>query len=232
MQKQCCFDSQQTINSDEDEKVIDVLAFPTNFFQFSEASTQSLSSVESANQPISSPKYKFMGGHYSAESQEQNNVFRTFQDQKLLQTDGNLPHQIQKYSFLERQNNKITNMNQQPPNNKLNNPDRCTQRRIYEKQGIKCQAQQKLSLTPRQKKQNEKKFMPSKLNGIIKGSCLKSRPNETSQIRPIFDLFTGRPSNKNVSFLFTMEQIKTMRINNKSNIFNMPMEKNTKLFLV
>ncbi|CAK84575.1 unnamed protein product (macronuclear) [Paramecium tetraurelia] len=232
MQKQCCFDSQQTINSDEDDKIIDVLAFPTNFFQFSEASTQSLSSVESANQPISSPNYKFMGGHYSAESQEQNNVFRTFKDQKPVQTDGNLHLQIQKYPFLERQNKKLTHRNQQLPIDKLNNRDRCTQRSIYEKQGDKYQAQQKMSLTPRQKKQNEKQFMPSKLNGILKVSCLKTRPNETSKIRPIFDLLIGRPSNKNVSFVFTMEQIKTMRINNKSNIFNMPMEKNTKLFLV
>lgn len=70
MANECCFDSQQTINSDEDDKFIDVLTFPTNFFLFSKTSTQSLSNSESANYPITSPGYKFMGGYYSAESQE------------------------------------------------------------------------------------------------------------------------------------------------------------------
>lgn len=47
--------------------------------------------------------------------------------------------------------------------------------------------------------------MPNKLYGILKVSCSKTSPNGNSKIQPNFDLFLGSPSNKNVSFLFTME---------------------------
>lgn len=55
MAEEYCFDSQLTINSDEDDKLIDVLTFPTSFFLFSENCTQSISNSESANFPITSP---------------------------------------------------------------------------------------------------------------------------------------------------------------------------------
>ncbi|CAD8173115.1 unnamed protein product [Paramecium pentaurelia] len=232
MAKVYSFDSQQTINSDEDDKQIDVQTFPTTFFSFSETSTQSLASIESANQPISSPKYKFMGGHYIQESQEQSNVISTFKQQNLVQTHHNLNIQTKKYSSLECQNNKITNRNQQTIIQKKNNLYPQTQRNSQEKKINKSQERQKMSLTPRSKKQYENKYMPNKLNGILKVSCSKTSLNGNSKIQPNFDLFLGSPSNKNVSFLFTMEQIKTMRKNNKSNIFNVPIKKNTKLFLV
>ncbi|CAD8191475.1 unnamed protein product [Paramecium pentaurelia] len=232
MAQECCFDSQLTINSDEDDKLIDVLTFPTNFFLFSESSTQSLSNSESANYPITSPGYKFMGKYYSAEYQENNDEIRTFKDLNLVQVGKSVDSQNNKSSNLENSSNQILNQNQQIIIEKKTNSDHFNQRNVQEKQGIRAKDRQRLSLAPRSNKLNEKKMMSNKLNSIIKVSCLKGASNRNSQIRPIFDLFVQRPSNKNVSFQFTMEQIKTMRKNNKSNIFSMTNEKSNKLFLI
>ncbi|CAD8102088.1 unnamed protein product [Paramecium sonneborni] len=224
MAKECCFDNQQTINSDEDDKQIDVLTFPTTVFLLSEISTHSLSNSESANLPISSPRYKFMNEYYSSESQEPNIQTRTFQDQKIA-----LCHQN---SNSLRENNQFIPLSQQTIIQKKTNCNQLTQRNCQEKQEIKVKRDQKLSLPSIPKKINEKRFISNKINGILKESCLKSPGNGNGRIRPIFDLFVGRPSNKNVSFQFTIEQIKTMKKNNKSNIFSVLNENKTKLFLI
>ncbi|CAD8102706.1 unnamed protein product [Paramecium sonneborni] len=234
MAKELCFDNQQTINSDEDDKQIDVFTFPTTFFLFSEISTHSLSNSESANLPISSPRYKFMGENYSSEYQELNIQAKTFKDKKIALVDHNLNNQTKKCSFLLRSRNEFIQMSQQTLIQKQTNCESLTQRNSPEKQEKKVKNGQNLWLPPRPKKFNEKRIISNKLNGILKESCIKSPAYGNSKTRPNFDLFIGRPSNKNVSFKFTIEQIKTMKNINKSNIFSAinENEKKTRLFLV
>ncbi|CAD8169942.1 unnamed protein product [Paramecium octaurelia] len=231
MAEECCFDSQPTINSDEDEKMIDVLTFPTNFFLFSEASTQSPSNSEQANCPITSPRYKFMGQQYSAEFLEQNNDIRTFKDLKPLQGDQSTASQINKRSNLENLSIKINSSKQQFITQKKKNSDRFYQRNCQEKPGNRSKDRQQLSLTTRSNNLNENKLLSNKLNGVIQVSCLKGAMSENLKIpqQNNFDIFSGRASNKNVCFKFTMEQIKSMRKNNKLNIFS---TSNGKLFLI
>ncbi|CAK84093.1 unnamed protein product (macronuclear) [Paramecium tetraurelia] len=231
MAEECCFDCQPTINSDEDEKMIDVLTFPTNFFGFSEASTQSPSNSEQANCPITSPRYKFMGRYYSAESQEQNDQIRTFKDQKPLQTDQKTTSQVNKCSNLDNLSNKKKYQKQQYFFQKKKNSDRFNQRICQEKPENKGKDRQRLSLSTRSNNLNESKLISNRLNSVIKVSCLKGTMSEDIKIRQQnnFDIFSGRASNKNVCFQFTMEQIKSMRKNNKLNIFS---TSNGKLFLI
>ncbi|CAD8123329.1 unnamed protein product [Paramecium sonneborni] len=216
MTKEYSFDSNISINSDEEIKQVKICPFQTHFQYCSQDNTQN----EVANQPIPSPEYKFMGVSYSNE--ESVNYFQTIK--RKLDNSKMQDQVIQQFTINVSKSVDIC------LDNKRNSKSNKTQ--IISMQQIKLNTLRKKNVTqnnnlsmrkPKKLRNTTIKIKNSSPQGILKASSF-----EVPSIQSYNNLSYQMIPNKKVSFEFTQEQIKNM---NRTNISNVLIRQRTRFVL-
>ncbi|CAD8204922.1 unnamed protein product [Paramecium octaurelia] len=219
MIKDQSFDTNVSINSDEEIKQIEIHPFDPYIQYYHHNNTQINIQNEKANQPAPSPKYKFMGASYSNDESTQSQSVQTnleiskLQEQCISQCTIDVLKSVDAYldirSKLDNYHVEVVSM-QAIKMNMLKNKNVVHNHHIH----------QTKTRNNRNTTSNVRSLSPQ---GILKKSSFEGLFNKN-----LFNLQYNQNSNKKVSFEFTKEQVRSMK---RINVSNVLINKQSRIFL-
>ncbi|CAK65615.1 unnamed protein product (macronuclear) [Paramecium tetraurelia] len=220
MIKDQSFDTNVSINSDEEIKQIKIHPFDPYFQYYHQDNTQINAQNEKANSPAPSPKYKFMGASYSNDESTQSQSMQTnldlgkLQEQCISQCTIDVLKSVDAYlDIRSKQDNyhveivsmQLIKMNMLKNKNVVHHNHHIHQTKTRNNKNSTANVR---SLSPQ---------------GILKKSSFEGPFNKN-----LLNLQYNQNSNKKVSFEFTKEQIRSMK---RINVSSVLINKKSRLFL-